>query len=98
MQWKSESRFSFLCVLTQKQNQLALVYKVDSQRQCQDLQRRSPQLSPNLQRLNKGCQGDVGLPAWPLAFVYHLRGEWTISEVCALGSHSILERTQFFFF
>ena len=31
MQWKSESRFSFLCVLTQKQNQLALVYKVDSQ-------------------------------------------------------------------
>ena len=95
MQWKSESRFSFLCVLTQKQSQLALVYKVDSQRQCQDLQRRRPQLSPNLQTLNKGCQGDVGIPAWPLAFVYHLRGERMINEAGALGSHSIPERTQF---
>ena len=58
VQCKSETRFPFLCVLTQKQSQLAPVYKADSQRELQDSQRWRPHLNPNLQRLNKGCQGD----------------------------------------
>lgn len=28
----------------------------------------------------------MGLPAWPLAFVYHLRGERIITEARALGA------------